>query len=382
MAFQYRRTITVDHTKVPNTDQTNFPVLVSFTDATFKNTSSGGHVESVNGYDINFYSDSSATTKLKWEMESYNSATGAVVAWVLVTSLSHTSDNVFYVFYGDAAIVTFQGDINGTWNSNFKGVWHLGAGLAYSNDSTSNGNNGTTHGSSQTTGQIDGAGSFNGTTDYIDNGAGSSLNLTANSVLTISCWFNLTAKATAGNYPIFAGIRNASNDGYWLEEQGDAGNINFVTHQVGTYYTCGFAESGISTGTWYHLVGVFSGTGANQQKIYLNGTQQATITGSYANPSYNFLIAKDPVGSTWFTNGKIDEVRFLATDVSADWVATEYNNQSSPSTFFTLGSETPIGGVTFNATLLTATFSQFTPTVTGNLASNTLKSLPYLGVGS
>jgi hypothetical protein len=37
--------------------------------------------------------------------------------------------------------------------------------------------------------------------------------------------------------------------------------------------------------------------------------------------------------------GSLDEVRVSNAVRSADWIATEYNNQSSPATFYTLGSE-------------------------------------------
>src|SRR5207247_7727663 len=41
--------------------------------------------------------------------------------------------------------------------------------------------------------------------------------------------------------------------------------------------------------------------------------------------------------SPW--SGDIDEVRISATARSAAWITTEYNNQNSPGTFITMGSE-------------------------------------------
>jgi hypothetical protein len=35
--------------------------------------------------------------------------------------------------------------------------------------------------------------------------------------------------------------------------------------------------------------------------------------------------------------GGIDEVRISSTPRSAGWIATEYSNQNSPSTFLTIG---------------------------------------------
>src|ERR1700686_2127248 len=63
--YAYRRAITIDHTKVPNTDQANFPVLVSGTYSYLATISNGGNVTNENGYDIIFTSDSAQTSILK-----------------------------------------------------------------------------------------------------------------------------------------------------------------------------------------------------------------------------------------------------------------------------------------------------------------------------
>lgn len=37
---------------------------------------------------------------------------------------------------------------------------------------------------------------------------------------------------------------------------------------------------------------------------------------------------------------------YFLNQLRKDWITTEYNNQSSPSTFYTMGSETSTGAVT------------------------------------
>lgn len=93
-AASYQRAITIDHTKVPNTDQVNFPFLLNTTDSTLATVANGGHVASSNGYDIIFTSDSAGQNVLNYEMEEYNPATGQVVAWIRIPTLSHTADTV------------------------------------------------------------------------------------------------------------------------------------------------------------------------------------------------------------------------------------------------------------------------------------------------
>jgi len=157
-SFVYIRSITIDHTKVGttnNTDQNYFPVLVSLSDATLKNISQGGHVQSINGYDIAFYSDINLITQLDHEIETYDGTNGSFIAWVKIPFLSHTIDTNFYVGYG-ANVVSSMENVNGVWDDNgsnyFKGVWHLhetGTGTTGEYvDSTINSVNGTLVGNS------------------------------------------------------------------------------------------------------------------------------------------------------------------------------------------------------------------------------------------
>jgi hypothetical protein len=44
-----------------------------------------------------------------WEIENYNSTTGAATIWVRVPTLSHTADTVIYMFFGNSGISSFQG---------------------------------------------------------------------------------------------------------------------------------------------------------------------------------------------------------------------------------------------------------------------------------
>ena len=96
MSFSYKASITIDHTKVPNTDQSGFPVLVSGTyDGTgsepdLRSAGNGGNVQNANGYDIYFYSDSALTTRLPAERVVYNASSGFVerIVTILPSSLA------------------------------------------------------------------------------------------------------------------------------------------------------------------------------------------------------------------------------------------------------------------------------------------------------
>src|SRR6266481_1251492 len=92
--YARRRPITIDHTKVPNTDQTNFPVLISGTYPFLATTANGGNVTSASGYDIIFSPDAAGTSILDFEQESYNPSTGAINYWVRVPAVSHSTDTI------------------------------------------------------------------------------------------------------------------------------------------------------------------------------------------------------------------------------------------------------------------------------------------------
>jgi len=138
----YSRSITIDHTKVGtvnNTDQTNFPLLFAGTYNYLRTTGNGGNVINASGYDITFTSDAAGKTLLPFERESYNASTGAVVFWINVPTVSHTTNTVIYLNYGNSSTSTDQSSKAATWNANYKGVWHLGETSGNPADSTSYG---------------------------------------------------------------------------------------------------------------------------------------------------------------------------------------------------------------------------------------------------
>src|SRR5208282_3513875 len=103
---------------------------------------------------------------------------------------------------------------------------------------------------------------------------------------------------------------------------------------------------------WHHLVGVYGGGALSTatDPMYLDGAPLTTSTsgGSPAITTTEFKIGGIPtVTFCCALNGSVDEVRVSSGSRSADWVATEYANQSSPSTFYTVeGQATPNGAPT------------------------------------
>jgi hypothetical protein len=341
--FAFRRPITISHTLVPNTDQTNFPLLISGTYGYLATAANGGSVQSPNGYDIVFTADAAGTVKLDHEIETYNPVTGAVNFWVRIPTLSHTSDTVIYVQYGSSAIAASLENKTGVWNSNYAGVWHLANGAVLSTaDSTANQNNGTNNGATPTTGQIGGGAAFNGSNEFI--GIPSLGTFSNHSPLTLSAWVQpnnssgvqkilaITGTTIPNFSDSFVANLNESN-GRFVAETGKA---KFSTDDA-------IAQSSFAAGTWSYLTGTFDGT---KVTLYVNGVEQSSTFYvsanqlSFPNPngwSIGQYVESGVNGQFW--NGSIDEVRVSNAVLPPDWIAAEYNNQSSPSTFYAVGPE-------------------------------------------
>ena len=371
--YSYQRAITIDHTQVPNTDQTNFPFLFNTTDPLLATTANGGHVNNSNGYDIIFTSDPAGQNILNYEMEKYNPATGQVIAWVRIPTLSHTTDTVIYVFYRNPAITASQQNPTGVWDSNFVGVWHLPNGTNLSgSDSTANGNSLTVNNATPTTGIIDGAAGFSG---------GSSLSvesgMTVSAPFTIEEWaFPNSAGGTLGLF----GSRSPSDGSFdaKLNGSGVHGDIGNGASWLTTSANGAFSET---LNTWHHVAYV---VGASDYAIYADGEQvgSGSLSGIavLSDNSHKLSFGWTGSGGEYFS-GNLDEARVSNSARSSDWITTEYANQSSPGTFYSLSPENQ--AIVPSAVMLFAQQSQqYTVTAIASCPASFVWSINPSGVGT
>jgi RHS repeat-associated protein len=349
--YSYQRAIVISHMLVPNTDQINFPFLFNTTDPLLATTANNGHVTSPNGYDIFFTSDPAGQNALNYEMEKYNPATGQVIAWVQIPTLSHTSDTVIYLFYGNPNVTTSQQNATGVWDSYYEAVYHLanvGSGNAV--DSTTNGNNGTASGATQAQGEIDGAASFNGTSSLVTAPNSSSLDVT--SAVTLCAWID-PASISSGQRIVSKGNTGDSNSSYYLYLDSSS-NLHMAVNNTG-WNDVGYALK--SANSWYYACGTFDG---NNRNLYVNGQLQYSIAQSATISISNapFYIGGQ-YSDTQFFDGIIDEVSVSSVARSADWIASEYLNQSSPASFYELYSENAGGIVPATVNLSSSQSQQF-----------------------
>lgn len=335
--YAFCRSVTVDHTKVPNTDQTDFPVLFSGTYTYLKVAGSGGDVQNSNGYDIVFTSDSSGSSPLYWDLENYVSTTGEIEAWVKIPSLSHTTDTAFFFSYGNASISTYQSTASSTWDSNFHAVWHLKEGTASNRaDSTTNGNTAALGSNSVQVAAKIGYG--------VSHGAGNGgLNVANSASIQAPTNFSLHAwvytPSVTGSYMCLvekdATAATAPNRSYYLII--DPSNNMTVGADIGAGTPGAITGSATGTGAWHHFVGTYDGSNF---VIYRDGASAGTAasSGSPNSGTRRMTIGSNSNDMCSVQNGvQYDEIRLSWSARSADWVATEYNSQNDPATFYTIG---------------------------------------------
>ena len=330
--WSYRQRITVNHAKVA-TNLTDFAVLVNFTNANLRSVANGGHVTQSDGGDIRF--ENYSNVKLNHEIEKYVATNGELIAWVKVDVLSTNVDTVINMYYGSPD-TNKQWNVADTWESSLMLVQHLHQTSFTRYDSTSNANNGTPYGgiSSNVSGQVDGANSFDGVDDYILCGTNASLNIT--NVITIEAWVCPTAFATEG-YIVSKG--NTIGDTVYSLSVGTNGDLKTMRtggSQRGSAYS-------IVTNAYSHIAVTISGTSIN---FYGNGTNigVAAASGDITTNAKPLQLGWRS-GSTYFY-GIIDEVRLYNRALSSGEILTQYNNQNSPSAFYGIDAEKYMGALT------------------------------------
>ena len=361
--WQYRQMITIDHSKVPNTDQADFPVLIKITDPTnpvFAQALSSG-------YDIMFTA-ADTTTPRSYEIEKFDPTNHELDVWVKIPTLSHTVDTAIYMYYGNSAATAPVTSIaQAVWSNGYAGVWHQNESSGTFYDSSSCLKNGSISGSVgySASGKIGKAADLTG--GYIDIADSDTLSPTGTGLLSLGAWIKpdtligsntVLSKYTAGNVP---------NSEYLLFVRSDGIGFYLDGTNPSNYEVGGVVPYAFQTGLWYHIDAIYNG---NTMGIYVNGN----FIGNAATPGSK-ILSNSPVsakiGGGYSSNfaGIIDEPKISNTTRSADWIATEYANQSSPSTFISLGGQTFYDGIAPSNPTVISAYSDSglsSPLVSGN----------------
>ena len=338
--WAYRKNITIDKAKVVGGTVdpiNNFPVLINLPSDSDLQTKALG-----SGDDI-LFTDSGGTNKIPHEIESYTSGNGALVAWVNVPSLSSSANSSIYMYYGNPS-ASNQQNPTGVWDTGYMAVWHLKelgvGGAGEFRDSTSNNNNGQggAGAASKTPTRVNGKIGYGqsfarGSSQFINvpDNPGS---LDPTGALTLEGWVN-GATWLGGNSSIIGkGFGTKTQDTYAISETQLAGPSSVASG----YLTTGGPRAGaMNTGTWYFVAMNYSSSGTATAYLFLNGAVVNSQAGLSISPDGNPVLLGAKTNNSapaQFFDGILDELRISNVARKDNWIATEYNNENSPATFY------------------------------------------------
>lgn len=361
--FTYRERITIGSTgKGLSGAVSNVPVSINIPSS---NTSYWLHDDGNGGY-VRF--TNSTGTVLNFEVESYD-AIGEDAWWHVKIDSIATTDTDIYIYYGDAGTPVNGENATGTWDANFKAVYHLNKDKAggYLDDTTGSFDLTETGSTTDTTGRIDRARNIAAPNKYFDAGAITGANAEP---LTIEATVNVT---TLSADRAFVG-RNKS----WLLKTYSTGLISLlVRNSANTAWTTADSATTLSTGITYHLVAVMPSSGA--LRIYVDGVESTGNTISGVNtPTENVKIGRWASTSTQDMDGIMDEVTISNSDRSADWVKCRY--QSGLGTWLTFrGEESLVAPTSITTTTTIPAVTITIPTVaTATIAMSAVLPAPSI----
>ena len=239
------------------------------------------------------------------------------------------------MLYGNPQI-SLDPSVKTVWDPSYRGVWHLN-GTDFT-DATSYANNGTNFGSVDVAGQIANGKRFNGTTYYID--AGNDPSLFINNSITVSSWVRSNNPNSGHIINMGGGWADPGYSLFWLDP-----NIRVELQPVKTIYDVARP----TYNAWHYLAFTWD-ISSKLIRTYIDGVVVGaglSYDGPIGNPTQNLNIGKNANQAGYVFNGIIDEASVQSISRSAGWIATEYNNQSSPGTFYNIGVESPCSVFSF-----------------------------------
>ena len=351
--FAFRKAITIRRARVGDdgtTSLTSYPLLVVLEDPDLRAAASGGKVQSAEGADIAFAATTSATCggpapcPLEHEFERYLPATGALIAWVRVPVLNGraaASDTVIHLYYGAAAPRPAP-PATAVWDPGFAGVWHLGEAmdeLGMVIDSTAGGNTGAAVNqvTAGVAGRIGTAFELDGSGGYVEVPDRPALDLGATGA--VSLWYRTDTPATWRGLVSKGPLTNAAGQtvNYALE-------LN-LTDQLSFYLGNGARDFATYTGPhphtadFHHVAMVWD---QGQLHRYLDGAPLGPPLPLPFTPGPNDVPLRFGIYSSELKDpldGALDEIRVSRIARSAAWIATDFQNQSAPAMFYTVGAE-------------------------------------------
>ncbi|MFH1230652.1 MAG: LamG domain-containing protein [Planctomycetota bacterium] len=184
-------------------------------------------------------------------------------------------------------------------------------------DASNYGNNGVAS-STWATGKVGGAAQFDGVDDYVNVPRSSSIEPTT--AISVEFWYKPNT-ISSNQRPLDKGVYG-TNLGYQSARYSSNNTLNFSIGNGSVTQYAG-ANTVLTNGTWYHVVGVFDG---RYVRLYINGVQESTVADfgsvvTMSNTTADLLIG----GGEAYDNCSLDEVRIYNRALSSEEVRYHYN---------------------------------------------------------
>lgn len=190
-----------------------------------------------------------------------------------------------------------------------------------SNNGTAQQNTSALH----TTGKINGALTFNGTSDYVNCGNDSSLDIT--NAISISVW----VKHSMLKIGFILSKHTEAESGYEIHTNA-SGGFRFLIHHGNPTFTALDTNTVINNNVWHHLVCTFDGT---TMKAFIDSVEDpntANYSGTIPITSNSLQLGRrSPEGSYVFT-GTIDDVRIYNYALNQSEIASLYKQGNGTET--------------------------------------------------
>ncbi len=341
----------------------------------------------IDGADIRV-TDGDGKTELAYELVTFSTTTQSGEMYVKIPLLSSTEDSTIYIYTDSmnalAYDVTDPYGRNAVWSNNFIAVYHLGEEVAGTGnlgvyiDSTGNGFDGDDYvAAASTTGRFGRGQEFDvANVDYIQL---ATTTLHGQTDVTTSWWYrtnnNINHAIVSGANPgdpneFLIRLPNNAQFEQWESDAEEFVSITAINDDTWKAYHA--VRDDTNDLFRYYIDGVEDDEGPDVEVMdavdltaggLVIGQDQDTVLGGFD-------------GSEEL-DGFFDELRFASEVRSAGWIATEYNNQLDPTSFFTATSSDEVsdgaptftlneantdadGDVTVNGAVLVAPTDTFT----------------------
>ena len=329
--LRFRKALRIDGAEVEapggNGTLADFTVLVDITDDELM-----GKLQA-DADDIRF--EQAGGVPLPYELVSFQG--NRLIAWVLLPSISEMNNQQteFFLLYSDPQAINGE-DPDNTWPTSYQLVMHMDDGTA--SDASGNNRNGTLD--AGTAAPVAAPGMIGGGLE-LDSDSGIDVGMfDIGNDATISAWVRVGNDSVSQRIFGNQGNMCSSDDGYGLMLAGGSDRYRF---QAGEMSNCGTAESNnqlASLNNWQHVAVRFS-RATSSAEFYLDG-QAETSDGDFslsAWPTGGQTAIGRAIGGGEHFIGVLDELHVRDRRIPPEQLETEYNNQSDPSAFISVGPE-------------------------------------------